>query len=81
MPINLILNLKDSPAFLCTGIDIAYILYANGIIDYNNNNIRNSNNKNTYSLNRLNFSFYSELVLNGKPFQNTWRFGWIRELA
>jgi hypothetical protein len=55
-PVNLILNLKNSPVFLLAGIDIAYILYANSDIDYKSDNIKNSDNKNTDALNRLNTS-------------------------
>jgi GTPase SAR1 family protein len=56
IPLNFILNIPYSPVFLFAGFDMAYILYANGIVDYLSSNIRDTDENTTNVLNRLNTS-------------------------
>jgi hypothetical protein len=67
----LIWNLESSPVYLLAGIDVAYILYANSILDYNDENIRDSDNNETNNLNRLNTSLLFGMGFKWNAFSKT----------
>jgi len=56
IPVNLLLKIPNCPIFLSGGIDVGYIIFAEGILQYHNANIRDEDTDDSGLLNRWNVS-------------------------